>query len=182
MTAPAHHHAQASGVSRRGALATLATLATSAQPAGAQTTTFPQHPITLVVPFGPGGIADLTARAVAQAMQATLGQAMVVDNRPSAGSITASQAVAHATPDGHTLLLMSNGHAVAPSLFKKLPFDAHADFAPICLLARFDLALFVPATSRFKTLSDLVQHGRSQPGKLTLGSVAVGSTQHLAAL
>ena len=134
------------------------------------------------MPFGPGGIADLTARAVAQAMQTTLGQAVVVDNRPSAGSIVASQAVAHATPDGHTLLLMSNGHAVAPSLFKKLPFDAQADFAPICLLARFDLALFVPATSRFKTLGDLLQHARSQPGKLTLGSVAVGSTQHLAAL
>ena len=115
-------------------------------------------------------------------MQATLGQAIVVDNRPGAGSINASQAVAHATPDGHTLLLLSNGHAVAPSLFKKLPFDAQADFAPICLLARFDLALFVPATSRFKTLAELIQHARSEPGTLTLGSVAVGSTQHLAAM
>ena len=183
MTTPAHHQPPAGSLSRR---STLAALATSALPAGAQTgaqtTSFAQRPITLLVPFGPGGIADLTARAVAQAMQATLGQAVVVDNRPSAGSIVASQAVAHATPDGHTLLLMSNGHAVAPSLFKKLPFDAQADFAPICLLARFDLALFVPATSRFKTLGDLLQHARSQPDKLTLGSVAVGSTQHLAAM
>ena len=182
MPAPAHQHPHAGSVSRRSALATAATLAASTLPAGAQTPIFPHRPITLLVPFGPGGIADLTARTVALAMQATLGQAIVVDNRPSAGSIVASQAVAHATPDGHTLLLLSNGHAVAPSLFKKLPFDAQADFAPICLLARFDLALFVPTTSRFKTLADLIQHGRSQPGKLTLGSVAVGSTQHLAAM
>ena len=169
-------------VSRRVALAVLAAgaLPVSVQVL-AQTSSFPQHAITLLVPFGPGGIADLTARAVAQAMAPLLGQAMVVDNRPSAGSIVASQAVASAAPDGHTLLLMSNGHAVAPSLFRKLPFDAQKDFAPICLLARFDLALFVAAGSRFKTLAQLLDFARAQPDKLTLGSVAVGSTQHLAA-
>ncbi len=159
----------------------LAAVASSVLPASAQTSTFPRRAITLLVPFGPGGIADLTARAVAQAMAPLLGQPMVVDNRPSAGSITASQAVASAAPDGHTLLLMSNGHAVAPSLFRKLPFDAQKDFAPVCLLARFDLALFVAAGSRFKTPAQLLDFARAQPGKLTLGSVAVGSTQHLAA-
>ena len=146
-----------------------------------QTSGFPQHPITLLVPFGPGGIADLTARAVAQAMAASLGQAVVVDNRPSASSIVASQGVASATPDGHTLLLMSNGHAVAASLFRKLPFDAQKDFAPICQLARFDLAVFVPAGSHHKTLAQLLDFARAQPGKLTVGTVAAGSTQHLAA-
>ena len=165
-------------ISRRLALAGLAS---PAWPAWAQAPAFPQHPITLLVPFAPGGIADLTARAVAQAMAATLGQALVVDNRPSAGSIVASQAVAAAVPDGHTLLLMSNGHAVAASLFKKLPFDAQKDFAPIGLLAGFDLALFVPAASRFKQLAQLLDFARAQPGKLTFGTVAVGSTQHLAA-
>ena len=162
-------------LSRRWALFALAS---AALPAKAQA--FPQRPITLLVPFGPGGIADLTARAVAQAMALILGQAVVVDNPPSAGSIVASQAVANAAPDGHTLLLMSNGHAIAASLFRKLAFDAQRDFAPVCLLARFDLALFVPAGSRWKTLGQLLDHARSQPGKLTLGSVAVGSTQHLA--
>lgn len=149
--------------------------------AQAQTPVFPTHAISLLVPFGPGGIADLTARAVAQAMSASLGQALVVDNRPSAGSIVASQVVANAAPDGHTLLLMSNGHAVGISLFRKLPFDVQRDFAPVCLLASFDLALFVAAGSRFKTLTQLLDEARARPGKLTLGSVALGSTQHLAA-
>ena len=159
----------------------LVILASSSLPAWAQAPAFPQRAITLLVPFGPGGIADLTARAVAQAMAASLGQALVVDNRPSAGSIVASQAVAAATPDGHTLLLMSNGHAVSASLFRKLPFDAQQDFAPVGLLARFDLALFVPAGSRFMSLAQLLDFARAQPGKLTLGTVAAGSTQHLAA-
>lgn len=168
-------------IHRRHALTALAALASPALPASAQAPAFPQHPITLLLPFGPGGIADLTARAVAQAMAASLGQPLVIDNRPSAGSIVASQAVAAAAPDGHTLLLMSNGHAVAASLFRKLPFDAQKDFAPVVLLARFDLALFVPSSSRLKTLAQLLDFARAQPGKLTLGTVAVGSTQHLAA-
>ena len=159
----------------------LLALAAPSWPALAQAPVFPTHAISLLVPFGPGGIADLTARAVAQAMSASLGQALVVDNRPSAGSIVASQVVANAAPDGHTLLLLSNGHAVGVSLFRKLPFDVQKDFAPVCLLASFDLALFVTAGSRFKTLAQLLDEARARPGKLTLGSVAVGSTQHLAA-
>lgn len=165
-------------LSRRAALAALAV---PAWPVGAQTGGFPQHPITLMVPFGPGGIADLSARAVAQAMAALLGQAVVVDNRPGAGSIVASQAVLSAAPDGHTLLLISNGHAVAPSLIRKLPYDAQTDFMPVCLLARFDLALFVANDSRFKNLAKLLAAARAQPGKFTLGTVSIGSTQHLAA-
>ena len=159
----------------------LLALSAPTWPALAQTPVFPTHAISLLVPFGPGGIADLTARAVAQVMSASLGQALVVDNRPSAGSIVASQLVANAAPDGHTLLLLSNGHAVGVSLFRKLPFDVQKDFAPVCLLASFDLALFVAAGSRFKTLGQLLDEARARPGKLTLGSVAVGSTQHLAA-
>ncbi len=142
---------------------------------------FPSRPITLVVPFAPGGIADLTARAVAQAMAGSLGQAVVVDNRPGAGSIVASQMVASAAPDGHTLLLVSNGHAVSAGLFKHLPFDVQRDFAPIGLLASFDLAAFVAANARFKTLAEVLAYGRANPGKLTLGTISVGSTQHLAA-
>ena len=80
---------------------------------------YPTRAITLIVPFAPGGIADITARTVAQAMAAELGQSIVIDNRPSAGSIVASSAVAQARPDGHTLLLMSNGNAVSASLFAR---------------------------------------------------------------
>lgn len=142
---------------------------------------FPDKPITLIVPFAPGGIADITARTVAQAMGATLGQTIVVDNRPSAGSIVGSSAVAQAAPDGHTLLLMSNANAVSASLFKKLPFDVQKDFAPVGTLAFFDLALFVDAGSRLKSVADVLADAKARPGKLTIGTIAAGSTQHLSA-
>jgi tripartite-type tricarboxylate transporter receptor subunit TctC len=133
------------------------------------------------VPFAPGGIADLSARAVAESMARTLGQAIVVDNRPSAGSIVASSAVAQARPDGHTLLLMSNANAVSASLFRKLPYDVQRDFATIGTIGFFELALVVDAHSRFATLAELLAHAKAQPGRLTIASIAVGSTQHLAA-
>jgi tripartite-type tricarboxylate transporter receptor subunit TctC len=142
---------------------------------------FPDKPITLLVPFAPGGIADLTARAVAESMGKTLGQPVIVENKPSAGSIVASQAVATAKPDGHTLLLISNGNAVSVGLFKKLPYDTLKDFAPVTTLGFFDLGLFVPANSRFATLRDAVAFARANPGKLNVGTIAVGSTQQLAA-
>jgi tripartite-type tricarboxylate transporter receptor subunit TctC len=141
---------------------------------------FPQRPITVIVPFGAGGIADITARTVAEAMAVTLKQAVIVDNRPSAGSIVGSAAVAQAAPDGHTLLLMSNANAVSASLLKKLAFDVRKDFAPISTLGHFDLGVFVASGSRFKTLPELLAQARAKPGELTLGSIAVGSTQHLA--
>jgi len=137
--------------------------------------------ITLVVPFGPGGIADLTARAVAKEMATLLKQPIVVDNKPSAGAIIGSQQVARAAPDGQTLLLMSNANAVSAGLFKKLPFDVQRDFAPITTLGFFDLALFVAADSPLKSVNHLLLRARAQPGKLTIGSIAAGSTQHLAA-
>ena len=164
---------------RRAALGALAAL--SLPGAARAQARFPERPIQLLVPFGPGGIADITARAVAEAMAARLGQPVVVENRPSAGSIVASQAVATARPDGHTLLLMSNGHAVSVGLMRKLPYDTQKDFAPISTLGSFDLGLFAPASSRFASLRDLLAFARAQPGKLNVGTIAVGSTQHLAA-
>jgi tripartite-type tricarboxylate transporter receptor subunit TctC len=142
---------------------------------------FPERAISLLVPFGPGGIADLTARAVAEHMARSLGQPVVVENKPSAGSIVASQAVATARPDGHTLLLMTNGNAVSVGLFKKLPYDPQRDFAPISTLGYFDLGLFVAANSRFASLRAVLDHARANPGKLNVGTIAPGSTQHLAA-
>lgn len=142
---------------------------------------WPERPITLVVPFGPGGIADLTARTVAQVMSTTLKVPIVVDNKPSAGSIVGSAAVAQAAPDGYTLLLMSNANAVSVSLFRKLPFDVQKDFAPVGLLGVFDLALFVAAESKLRSVRELVEQARARPGKLTLGTIAVGSTQNLSA-
>jgi tripartite-type tricarboxylate transporter receptor subunit TctC len=168
-----------SAVDRRAALGGIAAVALPGF-AHAQAR-FPERPIQLLVPFGPGGIADLTARAVAEVMTQRLGQPVVVDNRPSAGSIVASQAVASAKPDGHTLLLMSNGNAVSVGLFKKLPYDTQKGFAPISTLGYFDLGLFVPAGSRFANLCDVLAFAKASPGKLNVGTIAVGSTQHLAA-
>ena len=144
-------------------------------------TRFPDRPIQLLVPFAPGGIADITARAVAEVMGQRLGQPIVVDNRPSAGSIVASQAVASARPDGHTLLLMSNANAVSVGLFKKLPYDTKKDFVGISTLGFFDIGLFVTAGSRFASLKDIVAHAKANPGKLNVGTITPGSTQHLAA-
>jgi tripartite-type tricarboxylate transporter receptor subunit TctC len=142
---------------------------------------FPKKPITLVVPFAPGGVADITARTAGKAMSATLGQPIVVDNKPGAGGIVAAQAVLQAPADGHTLLLMSNATAVSVHLVKKLPFDPRRDLAPISTLGFFDLALVVDAKSRFKSVAELVAFGKANPNKLSIGTITVGSTQHLAA-
>jgi tripartite-type tricarboxylate transporter receptor subunit TctC len=142
---------------------------------------WPARPIRIVVPFGAGGVADLTARAVGQKLSEQLGQSVVIDNRPGAGGVTAGNLVAQAAPDGYTLLLMSNGTAVSEGLFRSLPFDAQKDFAPISLLGTFDIALVVPAGSPFRTLDDLLAHARAHPGRLNIATVAVGSTQNLAA-
>lgn len=159
----------------------LLAAACAAPGARAQSSRFPDRPITLIVPFAAGGIADLTARAVGEHMARALGQPVVVDNRPSAGSIVASQAVAGARPDGHTVLLLSNGHAVSAGLFRKLPYDLAKDFAPVTTLGYFDIGLFVSAESRHASLRDLLAFARSHPGKLNIGTVTPGSTQHLSA-
>jgi tripartite-type tricarboxylate transporter receptor subunit TctC len=142
---------------------------------------YPARPVTLIVPFAPGGIADLTARIVAEAMGRDLGQPIVVDNRPSAGNIVGSAAVAQARPDGYTLLLLSNGNAVSASLFRKLPFDVSRDFAPVSTLGFFDLVVLAHGGSRYRTLADVLDETRKRPGKVTIATIAPGSTQNLAA-
>ena len=172
----------ASLTTRRTALLGMVAAAWAGSAAGqGRSAGFPERPIVLVVPFAPGGIADLTARAVAEQMGRSLGQPVVVENKPSAGSIVASQAVASAKPDGHTLLLMSNGNAVSAGLFKKLPYDTLKAFAPITTLAYFDLGVFVAAGSRFTSLREVLAYAKANPGKLNVGTITPGSTQHLSA-
>ncbi len=150
-----------------------------AGPASAQA--FPTKPIRIVVPFGAGGVADLTARTVAQKMSESLGQPVVIDNKPGAGGVAAGEAVAKAEPDGHTLLLMSNGTAVSAGLFKALPFDAVKDFAPISTLGYFDIAVLTAADAPYKSMADLLAFAKANPGKLNVGTINIGSTQNLAA-
>ena len=142
--------------------------------------TFPTKPIRIIVPFGAGGVADITARTAAQRLSETLGQQVIVDNRPSAGGIVASEAVAKAEPDGYTLLLMSNGTAVSAGLFKSLLFDPVKDFAPVSTLGFFDIALITGTESKHKSLRELIAYGKANPGKLNIGTINIGSTQNLA--
>ena len=137
--------------------------------------------IKIVVPFGAGGVADLTARIVAQKMADNLGQPVVIENKPGAGGVVAGDTVAKADADGHTLLLMSNGTAVSAGLFKSLPYDTIKDFAPISTLGFFDIAIVVPQNSPYKTLPELLTFARTNPGKLNIGTINVGSTQNLSA-
>ena len=142
---------------------------------------FPAKAIRIVVPFGAGGVADLTARAVGERLSQSLGQPVLVDNRPGAGGVAAADAVARADPDGHTLLLISTGTAVSAALFKALPFDTLRDFAPISTLATFDIGIIVSADARWRSLPELLTYARTNPGKLNLGSINIGSTQNLTA-
>ena len=159
-------------------LAALA-ISTCALPAYAQP--LPGRAIKIVVPFGAGGVADLTARIVAQKMSDNMGQPVVIENKPGAGGVVAGDTVAKADADGHTLLLMSNGTAVSAGLFKALPYDTVKDFAPISTLGFFDIAVVVPQNSPYKTLPELLAFARANPGKLNIGAINVGSTQNLSA-
>lgn len=154
-------------------------LAIQAHPSWAQH--YPSKPIRIVVPFGAGGVADLTARAIGQKLSENLGQPVVIDNRPGAGGVVAGELVAKAEPDGHTLLLMSNATAVSAGMFKALPYNTRTDFATVSLLGLFDMAVVVPEQSPHKTLGELIAYGRANPGKLNIATINIGSTQNLAA-
>jgi tripartite-type tricarboxylate transporter receptor subunit TctC len=149
--------------------------------AGALAQSYPSKPVRLIVPFGPGGVGDISARVLAQKMGETMGQQVLVENRPSAGGIVASETVAKADPDGHTLLLLTNGQAVSVSLFKSLPYDAVNDFAPVSTLGLFDMVVLVNSEWKIGSVGQLVAHAKANPGKLNVATINPGGTQHLAA-
>jgi tripartite-type tricarboxylate transporter receptor subunit TctC len=141
---------------------------------------FPSKSIRVIVPFGPGGVADITARAVAPALSEGLGQQLVIENKPSAGGVVAGQEVARAEPDGHTLLLINNGTAVSQALFKQLPYDP-TQFEMISTIGFFPLVIMTDPKSPFKGVQDVIAEARKNPGKLNAGTIGIGSTQNLAA-
>jgi tripartite-type tricarboxylate transporter receptor subunit TctC len=134
-----------------------------------------------VVPFGPGGFADITMRLVGQRLSEHTGQQVVIENRPSAGGIIASEAVAKAEPDGYTLLLISNGNAVSATLFKSLPYDTVNDFAPVSTAGFFDIVILVNGDSKIGSVRELIAAAKANPSKFNIGSINIGSTQHLSA-
>ncbi|GAA4330929.1 tripartite tricarboxylate transporter substrate binding protein [Pigmentiphaga soli] len=157
---------------RRSMLHLAAAFATGlalAGPAAAQT--FPAKPITFIVPFSPGSATDLLARALGQSVTADTGQPAVIDNRDGAGGLIAAQAAARAAPDGYTVLITTNStHAAAQHLYKKLPYDPVRDFAPITALGTGSQVMVVNVKSPYRTVGDVVEAARANPGKLTFGS------------
>jgi tripartite-type tricarboxylate transporter receptor subunit TctC len=156
-------------------------LALAALAAGALAQSYPTRPVRILVPFAAGGVADITARVVSQYMSTAMGQQVLVENRPSAGGIIASEAVAKSEPDGYTLLFLTNGNAVSVSLFKSLPYDTVKDFAPVSTVGFFDLVLVVDSASKIGSVRELVAYSKANPNKLNIGTINPGSTQNLAA-
>ena len=148
---------------------------------GALAQPFPTKPIRLVVTYPPGGGADLMARLVAPKMSEVLGQPVVVDNKPGAGGQIGAAEVARAAPDGHTIMLDAANHAVNPSLYPKLPYDAEKAFQPISLLVRFPNVLVVTPAFPAKDVKELIAAAKSKPGAVAFASSGNGSAQHLSA-
>jgi len=141
---------------------------------------WPEKPVRVVLPFGAGGVADVTARIVAEKLSGKLGQRFQIENMPGPGGINAARAVTTAAPDGYTLGLLSNGTAISVASFKNLPFDPVKDFEMVSMMGQFDIVLAVSAKSEFKTLADFVKAAKANPGKYNIGTIAVGSTQNFA--
>ena len=172
-----------SGIRRGCWLALLALLAlpaapTWAQPAAAQD--YPSRPVRIIVPFAPGGSADVFGRFIAQRLQESLGQGFIVDNRPGAGSVIGTDAVAKSAPDGYTLLLMSNTHTVNESLIPNKPFQLMRDFVPVAPINASDLVLVVKASLPVATLADLIKAAKAKPGSLSYASSGPGTPYHMA--
>jgi len=141
---------------------------------------YPNKPVRIIVPFAPGGSADVFGRFLAQRLQETLGQTFVIDNRPGAGSVIGTDAVAKAAPDGYTLLLMSNTHTVNESLIPNKPFQLMRDFAPIAPINYSDLVLVAKAGLPQNTLPDLIKAAKAKPGGMSYASSGPGTPYHMA--
>ncbi len=169
-------------VTRRTAALSLAFAAAGlAAPAVRAQSKYPDHPVRVILPFGAGGVADVTARLVAQALSDKLGQNFVIENMPGAGGITAARAALSGGTDGYTLALLSNGTAISVPLFNHLPFDPLKEFVPISIIGYFTCGFMVNASSPFKTLGDFLKAAREKPGTLNVGTINIGGTQNLTA-
>ena len=142
---------------------------------------YPAKPIRLLVPFGPGGVGDITSRAVMQKMSESIGQQIIIDNRPSAGGIVATETVAKSDPDGYTLMLLNNTNAVSAAMFKKLPYDTVKDFEMVSTIGAFSIVVLVAPDSPVKTVKELIAQAKAAGGKFNIGSINIGTTQFLSA-
>jgi tripartite-type tricarboxylate transporter receptor subunit TctC len=159
--------------------AALTCLIAFTEPVAAQAA-YPDRPVRLVVPFAPGGGTDQIARSLAAGLSQALGQSVVVENKPGAGTVIGTDLVAKSAPDGYTVLVATFAHAVNPSLLDKLPYDTDRAFAPVSLIARGPNVLVVPVSSAWQSLEQLLSAARAAPKGLTFASQGSGTSAHLA--
>ena len=160
------------------AVAIVATMLAADGAASAQS--FPSRPVHIFVPYAAGGGVDILARALGDVVSRQWGQTVVVENRPGAGGVVASQALVSSPPDGYTLIVVASGHATNAFLYPKIPYDTFKDFTPISLLASSPNILLVRADSPFKSLSDVITQARAKPGSLSFAHAGTGTSTHLA--
>jgi len=143
--------------------------------------TWPAKPIRLIVPFAPGGTSDAVGRQLAQALTAELHQSVVVENRAGAGGTIGAGVVSHAAPDGYTFLIATTAHTLAPAIYKSLSYDFIRDLDPISLTASAPNVLVINSSVPAKSVKELIEYAKANPGKVNYGSAGVGSTEHLSA-
>jgi tripartite-type tricarboxylate transporter receptor subunit TctC len=160
--------------------ALAACIVASALPNDAALAGYPDRIVKIVVPFAPGGGTDTVARTLAQEMAKDLGQSVIIENKPGAGTLIGTQSVATSDPDGYTLLVGTFANAVNPSLNAKLPYDPHKDFAPVALVARSFNIVVVNAKSPYRSIADLIAAAKAEPDKLSYGTYGTGTSAHLA--
>ncbi|HEY6255877.1 MAG TPA: tripartite tricarboxylate transporter substrate binding protein [Xanthobacteraceae bacterium] len=141
---------------------------------------FPSRPVHVFVPFAPGGAVDIVARTLGDELSNRWKQAVVIENRPGAGGVVASEAAAKAAPDGYTLIIVATGHALNPHLYPKLPYDSLNDFTPITLIGTSPNMALVRADSPIKSIADLISAARARPGQISYGHAGNGTSPHLA--
>jgi tripartite-type tricarboxylate transporter receptor subunit TctC len=141
---------------------------------------FPSKPVHVFVPYAAGGAVDILSRTLGDVVSKTWGQSVIIENRPGAGGVIASQALVASPPDGYTLIVVASGHATNPFLYPKIPYDTFKDFTPISLLASSPNILLVRADSPFKTLADMVAQAKAKPGSLAFAHSGTGTSTHLA--
>jgi tripartite-type tricarboxylate transporter receptor subunit TctC len=164
-------------IARRTALLVLAAMVVALAPQAQAA--WPEKPIKFVLPFGAGGVADVTARILADKLSTKLNQRVVVENMPGPAGIAAARSVITAPPDGYTMAWVTNAAAISTATFQTLPFDPVKDFAMISMVGTFDLVFVVNSQSEYKTLADFIKAAKANPGKLNIGTIAAGSTQNL---
>jgi tripartite-type tricarboxylate transporter receptor subunit TctC len=142
---------------------------------------YPSRPVRVILPFGAGGVADVTARLVFEALGNKLGQRFVIENNPGAGGISAARAALAGGKDGYALILLTNGTAISVPLFNHLPFDPLKDFVPVSTIGYFTCVFMVNASSPFQTLADFLKADKEKPGAVNVGTINVGGTQNLTA-